>query len=196
MPVVSCPRNTNIDAAIVNLAGPNYKLKTLTFENFNPDYRLAESNSSLTLDALSGLARVNLHGSLWWTTVVNNCSPYLIDLSGTSGYWKYCHNFFANNNYNLTGFNIPYSGVGYRPTGAADDDPYISVGGYFYFRKTNISASGLNDFYSKLVDLNGITVGSYQKGLSTIFVGGCAGTGQVGYDPTIATDKGWTINTA
>ena len=192
-PLRSLPRITSPSGypADISIRIKNFNLKSLSFGGIVGD----DSNSPyLTLRHLSGLNDIVFEDCGFFFNNINDTSIPRIDFSGFEGNWRRINELNFERNYNLTGFNIPYSGVGYRPTSALDDDAYVAVGLYINLTKTAVSASGLNDLFSKLVDLNGIVTDDYENGRALINVTDCVGTGQAGYDPTLATSKNWAVS--
>lgn len=165
----------------------NTKLKKISIRDFGAPYTYS---TIISINYLSGLSEIELENCTWNLLYIRDTSIPMFDLASVSGKWKNCGQVSIFNNKNLTGFNIPYSGVGYTVTGDADYySPYVLIGGEFDLRNNSFSADALNAFYTSLVDLTTIT----GVELSGINVSGNYGTGESSYDATIATNKGWWI---
>ena len=197
IPKICFPTNlVNPSAPYVQIIGGNEsetkvntKLKKIALRDFCEPY-YSSNASTLSLYRLSGLKEIDFDNCFFGITTIYKTSVSNIDFTSFSGHWKRLNIFTIQANSYLTGFNIPYSGVGYLPTGDSDYSASATkIGGEFDLRDNGLTASGLNHFYLQLVDLTTIT-GVDSSGIN---VSGNIGTGQAGYNASLATSKGWYI---
>lgn len=182
---------TNANINELDLLDVSSTLTSLTLLNCDSLTNIANLSKAINLENLRiensanfgnlDLSSLDEMGQL---KVLSNPSIQEITIYGNTNFSIDWYNVVVRNNSSLSAFNVAPG------TGVFTNATYLYYYGVLDFRNNNLSVSALDDLYDELKDFSSNP--PFSPLIITVTGNPGAGAGS-GSDPSIATDKGWTV---